>query len=108
MIERSLRMCMPDRRRCTTSKLKVNGQSVFMTVGFKDDGSIGELFVDLNKHGTFAREWAGAVGILASILLQTGSSVRTVVRAIRNISDPSGVLEAVANELENLGREDKQ
>lgn len=76
---------------------------MFMTVGRKDDGTVGELFLDLNKHGTFAREWAGAVGILISIMLQHGIPVREIVDSLRNVSDPDGVLEAVAKEFEYVG-----
>lgn len=73
---------LPDRRRCETRKLKVNGVSVHYCVGFYSDGRPGELFLDMHRQGTAVRAWCEATAKLVSLMLQYGVPLCEVVGAL--------------------------
>jgi ribonucleoside-diphosphate reductase alpha chain len=56
------RRALPDRRRSWTQKLRLGGQTVYLTVGEYDDGTPGEIFIVLAKAGSSMRcaldQWA--------------------------------------------------
>ena len=63
---------LPDRRRGYTQKAIVGGHKVFLRTGEYDDGSIGEIFVDMHKEGAAFRALMNSFAIAVSIGLQHG------------------------------------
>ena len=63
---------LPDRRRGYTQKALVGGHKVFLRTGEYDDGSLGEIFVDMHKEGAAFRSLMNSFAIAISMGLQHG------------------------------------
>jgi ribonucleoside-diphosphate reductase alpha chain len=63
---------LPDRRRGYTQKAVVGGHKVFLRTGEYDDGTLGEIFIDMHKEGAAFRSLMNAFAISISIGLQHG------------------------------------
>jgi ribonucleoside-diphosphate reductase alpha chain len=63
---------LPDRRRGYTQKAIVGGHKVFLRTGEYEDGSLGEIFVDMHKEGAAFRSLMNSFAIAVSIGLQHG------------------------------------
>jgi ribonucleoside-diphosphate reductase alpha chain len=63
---------LPDRRKGFTQKAVVGGHKVFLRTGEYDDGSLGEIFVDMHKEGAAFRSLMNSFAIAVSIGLQHG------------------------------------
>jgi hypothetical protein len=63
-------------------------------IGRFDDGSVAEVFLNTNKHGTSVDVSARDAAVAASLLLQFGCDVGTLRKALTRNSDgsPSGPL----------------
>lgn len=88
-----MRRPLPDRRRSWTQKVKIEGQTCYLTVGMYDDGTPGEIFIDMAKAGTFVRGVIGTLGRVISIALQCGADLETVTHMLRGHAyPPSGAV----------------
>ncbi len=63
---------LPDRRSGYTQKAIVGGHKVFLRTGEYEDGSIGEIFIDMHKEGAAFRSLMNSFAIAISIGLQHG------------------------------------
>lgn len=88
------RKCLPSRRANLIHKLSVGGQRVYLTVGLYDDGTPGEVFVDISRAGSALRALASTAAVFMSIGLQHGVELSTFLEAMRGQSfEPSGAVE---------------
>ncbi len=72
---------MPERRKGYTQKAMVGGHKVYLRTGEYDDGSIGEIFIDMHKEGTAFRSLMNNFAIAVSIGLQYGVPLEEFVDA---------------------------
>lgn len=119
---------LPVRRRGDTQRFCINGQTFFMRSGEYEDGSLGEIFIDIAKAGSEIRYLYNMLAITASIGLQYGALLSEYVEAwMGTRSDPHGkvsgnkhvkfatsILDAIARDLavhyggqENLSQEQR-
>ena len=63
---------LPDRRRGYTQKAAVGGHKLFLRTGEYEDGSVGELFIDMHKEGAAFRSLMNCFAIAVSVGLQHG------------------------------------
>jgi ribonucleoside-diphosphate reductase alpha chain len=63
---------LPDRRKGYTQKAVVGGHKVFLRTGEYDDGTLGEIFIDMHKEGAAFRSLMNSFAIAISIGLQHG------------------------------------
>jgi len=63
---------LPDRRHGYTQKAVVGGHKVFLRTGEYDDGTLGEIFIDMHKEGAAFRSLTNSFAIAISIGLQHG------------------------------------
>lgn len=70
---------MPETRQAITHKFEIAGHEGYLTVGFFDDGSPGELFVQMAKEGSTIGGLMDTIGTLTSISLQYGVPLETLV-----------------------------
>jgi ribonucleoside-diphosphate reductase alpha chain len=75
------RNCLPGRRPLTRLKLRIGGQALYLDVGFYPDGSVGEIWVVMNRVGTALREMVNAWAVEFSNALQRGATLEERVRA---------------------------
>ncbi|MEO6991535.1 MAG: vitamin B12-dependent ribonucleotide reductase, partial [Candidatus Baltobacteraceae bacterium] len=72
---------MPDRRSGYTQKATVGGHKVYLRTGDYDDGTLGEIFVDMHKEGAAFRSLMNNFAIAVSLGLQHGVPLEEYVDA---------------------------
>ena len=94
-----MRQVLPQRRRAETFTVIHWDQPFVVTVGFFDDGTPGEVFIDGCKTGTDIESIARDAGVLLSLALQHGVPPETIRHAvIRGASEePASILGAVVD-----------
>jgi len=85
---------MPHRRKGYTQKAIVGGHKVYLRTGEYEDGSIGEIFIDMHKEGAAFRSLMNNFAIAVSIGLQYGVPLEEFVDAYTFTRfEPSGMVE---------------
>jgi ribonucleoside-diphosphate reductase alpha chain len=72
---------MPDRRGGYTQKAIVGGHKVYLRTGQYEDGTLGEIFVDMHKEGAAFRSLMNNFAIAVSLGLQHGVPLEEYVDA---------------------------
>ncbi|OYX12711.1 MAG: ribonucleoside-diphosphate reductase, adenosylcobalamin-dependent [Rhizobiales bacterium 32-66-8] len=72
---------MPDRRKGYTQKAVVGGHKLYLRTGEYDDGSLGEIFIDMHKEGAALRSLLNNFAIAISLGLQYGVPLEEYVDA---------------------------
>jgi ribonucleoside-diphosphate reductase alpha chain len=68
---------MPSRRNCVTQRVSIDGQKLYLTIGFSDEANtqVGEVFLVLQKTGAQERALYDEIARSASKRLQLGESL---------------------------------
>lgn len=82
---RPMRKPLPKERASITRKVKIGGHKMYLTVGLYPDGKPGELFIVMNKQGSFAAGMADSFAKMVSIGMQYGVPVDTIVKQLRHM-----------------------
>ena len=95
VIERpAARRRLPHRRKGYTQKAIVGGHKVYLRTGEYEDGTLGELFIDMHKEGAAFRSLMNNFAIAISIGLQYGVPLEEFVEAFTFTRfEPSGIVE---------------
>ncbi|MCY3880406.1 MAG: vitamin B12-dependent ribonucleotide reductase [Rhodobacteraceae bacterium] len=89
--EENRRVKLPHRRKGYTQKAIVGGHKVYLRTGEYQDGSLGEIFIDMHKEGAGFRAMMNNFAIAVSIGLQHGVPLDTFVNAFTFTRfEPSG------------------
>jgi ribonucleoside-diphosphate reductase alpha chain len=85
---------LPDRRRGYTQKAQVGGHKVFLRTGEYEDGSLGEVFIDMHKEGAAFRSLMNCFAIAVSVGLQHGVPLEKFVDLfVFSRFEPSGTVQ---------------
>jgi ribonucleoside-diphosphate reductase alpha chain len=85
---------LPAKRRGYTIKSKVGGQAVFLRTGEYNDGTLGEIFIDMAKEGATMRSLLNCFAIAVSIGLQYGVPLEEFVdKFIFTRFEPAGLVD---------------
>ena len=85
---------LPNRRKGYTQKAMVGGHKVYLRTGEYDDGSLGEIFIDMHKEGAAFRSLMNNYAIAISIGLQYGVPLEEYVEAFTFTRfEPSGMVD---------------
>ncbi len=85
---------LPSRRKGYTQKAVVGGHKLYLRTGEYEDGTLGEIFVDMHKEGAAFRSLMNSFAIAISIGLQYGVPLEEFVEAFSYTRfDPSGVVQ---------------
>lgn len=88
---RAVRRRLPDERQAITHKFRVGEQEGYMTVGLFEDGTPGEIFVNVSKQGSTVSGLMDTVAMLTSYALQYGVPVSELAGKMKNTRfEPSG------------------
>jgi len=95
IIERGAeRARLPQRRKGYTQKAIVGGHKVYLRTGEYEDGSLGEIFIDMHKEGAAFRSLMNNFAIAISIGMQYGVPLEEYVEAFTFTRfEPSGMVE---------------
>lgn len=83
-----VRRVLPDTRRSITHKVCIDGLNVYFTVGFYDDETIAEVFVNAGKIGSTVRGLLNDLARLLSFSLQYGTPARDLFTRMSGNSYP--------------------
>ena len=84
---------LPHRRKGFTQKAKIGGQTVFVRTGEYNDGTLGEIFIDMHKEGASFRSLVNCFAIAISIGLQYGVPLEEFVSKFTFTRfEPSGMV----------------
>jgi ribonucleoside-diphosphate reductase alpha chain len=75
----TVRHRLPKKRRGFTQEATVGGHKVFLRTGEYDDGSLGEIFIDMHKEGAAFRSLMNCFAISVSMGLQHGVPLESYV-----------------------------
>jgi ribonucleoside-diphosphate reductase alpha chain len=88
------RKSLPAKRRGFTQKAKINGQVLFLRTGEYQDGTLGEIFIDLAKEGSTLRSLMNCFAISISVGLQYGVPLDEFVdKFVFTKFEPSGMVD---------------
>ena len=88
------RRTLPAKRRGFTQKAKINGQTIFLRTGEYNDGTVGEIFIDMAKEGATMRSMSNCFAIAISIGLQYGVPLEEFVeKFVFTRFEPSGMVD---------------
>jgi ribonucleoside-diphosphate reductase alpha chain len=92
------RVRLPTKRRGFTQEARVGGHKVFLRTGEYEDGSLGEIFIDMHKEGAAFRSLMNCFAMAVSIGLQHGVPLDTYVEQYTFTRfEPHGVVEGHPN-----------
>lgn len=86
-----IRRKLSDERAAITHKFRVGEQEGYMTVGLFEDGTPGEVFINVNKQGSTVSGLMDTVAMLTSYALQYGVPLAELASKLKNTRfEPSG------------------
>jgi len=88
------RRVLPHRRKGYTQKARVGGHKIYLRTGEYEDGSLGEVFIDMHKEGSAFRSLMDSFAIAISLGLQYGVPLEEFVETFTFTRfEPSGIVE---------------
>ncbi len=95
---RGLRIRLPKRRHGFTQEARVGGHKIFLRTGEYEDGTLGEIFIDMHKEGAAFRSLMNCFAMSVSVGLQYGVPLQTYVDQFTFTRfEPQGVVEGHPN-----------
>ncbi len=94
----TLRHRLPKKRAGFTQEARVGGHKIFLRTGEYEDGSLGEIFVDMHKEGAAFRSLMNCFAISVSMGLQHGVPLDSYVEQFTFTRfEPQGIVEGHPN-----------
>ncbi len=94
----TVRHRLPQKRRGFTQEARIGGHKVFLRTGEYQDGSIGEIFIDMHKEGAAFRSLMNCFAISVSMGLQHGVPLESYVQQFTFTRfEPQGIVEGHPN-----------
>jgi ribonucleoside-diphosphate reductase alpha chain len=85
---------LPDRRAGYTQKARIGNHKMYLRTGEYEDGTLGEIFLDMHKEGAAFRSMTNCFAIAVSLGLQHGVPLEEYVDAfIFTRFEPNGVVQ---------------
>jgi len=85
------RQRLPTERHAITHRFQIGEHKGYLTLGFFDDGKIGEIFIRMNKVGSAINGLLDALSISVSIGLQYHVPIETFIKKFKDTRyEPSG------------------
>lgn len=83
---------LPAERRAITHRFAIDGVKGYVSVGLYDDGTPGEIFIRVSKMGTPLEGTLHQFAVLASMALQNGIALETLVAKFKHVRfEPMGL-----------------
>ncbi|MCU0681499.1 MAG: vitamin B12-dependent ribonucleotide reductase [Polyangiaceae bacterium] len=93
-----VRVRLPKKRRGFTQEARVGGHKIFLRTGEYEDGSLGEIFIDMHKEGAAFRSLMNCFAMSVSVGLQYGVPLETFVEQFTFTRfEPQGSVEGHPN-----------
>jgi ribonucleoside-diphosphate reductase alpha chain len=93
-----LRIRLPKKRTGFTQEARVGGHKIFLRTGEYEDGTLGEIFIDMHKEGAAFRSLMNCFAMSVSVGLQYGVPLSTYVEQFTFTRfEPQGIVEGHPN-----------
>jgi len=93
-----IRVRLPKKRRGFTQEARVGGHKIFLRTGEYEDGTLGEIFIDMHKEGAAFRSLMNCFAMSVSVGLQYGVPLETYVEQFTFTRfEPQGTVEGHPN-----------
>ena len=90
----SRRRRLPDRRAGYTQKARIGNHKIYLRTGEYEDGTLGEIFIDMHKEGAAFRSMTNCFAIAVSLGMQHGVPLEEYVDAfLFTRFEPNGVVQ---------------
>lgn len=90
----SVRRRLPRKRDGITQEARIAGQKIFVRTGEYEDGSLGEIFIDMHKAGSTMRGMLDAFAVAVSLGLQHGVPLQKYVDTLTFTRfEPAGLID---------------
>ena len=84
---------MPNRRETIRQRVTIAGKRLFVDVGLYKEGTVGEIFISVEKTGSDLRSTMDVVARLVSVGLQSGVKLERYITMLHNTRfAPAGVV----------------
>jgi hypothetical protein len=97
------RRTLPQRRACETFEVSFGGlaKSHTITLGFYEDGALGEVFINAGKSGELVEAIARDGAVILSLALQYGADIENIRSAVTRdaLGEPTSIMGAVIDQL---------
>lgn len=85
---------LPDRRSGYTQKARIGNHKIYLRTGEYEDGTLGEIFIDMHKEGAAFRSMTNSFAIAISLGLQYGVPLDEFVEAfVFTRFEPNGLVQ---------------
>ena len=85
---------LPDRRAGYTQKARIGNHKIYLRTGEYEDGTLGEIFIDMHKEGAAFRSMTNCFAIAVSLGLQHGVPLEEFVDAfLFTRFEPNGMVQ---------------
>jgi ribonucleoside-diphosphate reductase alpha chain len=85
---------LPDRRSGYTQKARIGNHKIYLRTGEYEDGTLGEIFLDMHKEGAAFRSMTNCFAIAISLGLQHGVPLEEYVDAFQFTRfEPNGIVQ---------------
>lgn len=85
---------LPDRRAGYTQKARIGGHKIYLRTGEYEDGTLGEIFLDMHKEGAAFRSMTNCFAIAVSLGLQHGVPLEEFLEAFQFVRfEPNGIVQ---------------
>ena len=85
---------LPDRRAGYTQKARIGNHKIYLRTGEYEDGTLGEIFIDMHKEGAAFRSMTNCFAIAVSLGMQHGVPLEEYVDAfLFTRFEPNGVVQ---------------
>jgi ribonucleoside-diphosphate reductase alpha chain len=85
---------LPDRRAGYTQKARIGNHKIYLRTGEYEDGTLGEIFLDMHKEGAAFRSMTNCFAIAISLGLQHGVPLEEYVDAFQFTRfEPNGIVQ---------------
>ena len=85
---------LPDRRAGYTQKARIGNHKIYLRTGEYEDGTLGEIFIDMHKEGAAFRSMTNCFAIAVSLGLQHGVPLEEFVDAfLFTRFEPNGIVQ---------------
>ena len=85
---------LPDRRAGYTQKARIGNHKIYLRTGEYDDGTLGEIFIDMHKEGAAFRSMTNCFAIAVTLGLQHGVPLEEYVDAfLFTRFEPNGMVQ---------------
>jgi ribonucleoside-diphosphate reductase alpha chain len=85
---------LPDRRAGYTQKARIGNHTIYLRTGEYEDGTLGEIFLDMHKEGAAFRSMTNCFAIAISLGLQHGVPLEEYIDAFQFTRfEPNGIVQ---------------